>query len=162
MKRLILLPLALLTTMMSWANVIVPADFRVITKDGSVAYFSGYGTELTFNAEGTVLTITTEGTDAVVSYAVDGIEAIEFDEAGAHSDKYSYDVAHIDVTIDSSDEASYSEIEEVVVYDVFGRQQSTVNGQQLLTIDLSNLNTGIYFVKINTKEGNIVKRFIKQ
>ncbi len=55
-----------------------------------------------------------------------------------------------------------AEIEEVVIYDVYGRQQSTVNGQQLLTIDLSILNTGIYFIKINTKEGNIVKRIIKQ
>ena len=54
------------------------------------------------------------------------------------------------------------EIKEVVVYDVYGRQQSTVNGQQSLSIDLSNLNTGIYFVKINTNQGEIVKRFIKQ
>jgi hypothetical protein len=27
---------------------------------------------------------------------------------------------------------------------------------------LSDLKAGIYFVKINTNEGNIVKRFIKQ
>ncbi len=55
-----------------------------------------------------------------------------------------------------------AEIEEVVIYDVYGRQHSTVNGQQSLTIDMSKLNTGIYFIKINTKEGNIVKRIIKQ
>ncbi len=54
------------------------------------------------------------------------------------------------------------EIEEVVIYDVYGRQQSTVNGQQSLSIDLSNLSSGIYFVKINTEKGNIVKRIIKQ
>ena len=51
--------------------------------------------------------------------------------------------------------------ENVVVYDVFGRQQSTVNSQQSTVIDVSNLNTGIYIIKINTKEGNIVKQFIK-
>ena len=117
MKRLILLPLALLTTMMSWADMIDPADFRVITKDGSVAYFSGHGTELTFNAEGTVLTIITEGTDAVVSYAVDGIEAIEFDKVNTHSDKYSYTGAHVDVTIDPTDDTSYSEVKEQVITD---------------------------------------------
>ncbi len=55
-----------------------------------------------------------------------------------------------------------AEIEEVMVYDVYGRQLSTINGQQSLTIDMSKLNTGIYFIKINTKEGNIVKRIIKQ
>ncbi len=54
------------------------------------------------------------------------------------------------------------EIEDVMIYDVYGRQQSIVKGQQSLTIDMSKLNTGIYFIKINTKEGNIVKRIIKQ
>lgn len=117
MKRLILLPLALLISMMSWADMIDPADFRVITKDGSVAYFSGHGTELTFNAEGTVLTITTEGTNSVVSYAVDGIEAIEFDKVNTHSDKYSYAGAHVDVAIDAADDTSYSEVKEEVITD---------------------------------------------
>ena len=55
------------------------------------------------------------------------------------------------------------EIENVVVYDIYGRsQQSTVNGQQSLSIDLSKLNAGIYIIKINTEEGNIVKRIIKK
>ena len=50
----------------------------------------------------------------------------------------------------------------VEIYDAFGRQRSTVNGQQSLSIDLSELNAGIYIIKINSKEGNIVKQFIKQ
>ncbi len=56
------------------------------------------------------------------------------------------------------------EVEDVVVYSITGvivGQQSTVNGQQTLTIDLSDLKSGIYFVKINTDKGNIVKRIIK-
>ena len=117
MKRLILLPLALLTTMMSWANVVLPADFRVITKDGSVAYFRGEGTEMVFNEEGTILTITSEGENAVVNYAVDGIEAIEFDETEANKDKYSYAGTQIDVTMEAADEASYSEVKEQVITD---------------------------------------------
>ena len=54
------------------------------------------------------------------------------------------------------------EIEDVVVYDVFGRQQklSAVSSQQSV-INVSGLNAGIYIIKINTKEGNIVKQFIK-
>ena len=55
-----------------------------------------------------------------------------------------------------------TEVEEVVVYDVYGRQQSTVNGQQTLSIDVANLNSGIYFVKVVTTEGEVVKRFIKK
>ena len=30
-----------------------------------------------------------------------------------------------------------------------------------ISIDVANLKSGIYFVKINTNEGNIVKRIIK-
>ena len=53
------------------------------------------------------------------------------------------------------------EIEEVVVYDVYGRQQSTVNGQQS-TVDVSDLNSGVYFVMIKTNEGVVTKRFVKE
>ena len=61
--------------------------------------------------------------------------------------------------------ATEEDVEDVVVYSITGvivGQQSTVNGQQTLTIDLSDLKSGIYFVKINTEKGNIVKRIIKQ
>ena len=54
-----------------------------------------------------------------------------------------------------------TEVEEVVVYDAFGRQQTTDNSQQS-TVDVSNLNAGVYFVMIKTNEGVVVKRFIKQ
>ena len=103
--------------MMSWAILVAPADFRVVCKDGSVAYFSGYGTELTFSEDATILYIATEGEKAVVSYAVDGIEAIEFAEAGAYVGQYSYDGIHIDVTIDPADDTSYTEVAEKVITD---------------------------------------------
>ena len=51
----------------------------------------------------------------------------------------------------------------VEIYDVYGRRQkSIVNSQRSTVIDLSDLKSGIYFVKINTEKGNIVKRIIKQ
>ena len=53
-----------------------------------------------------------------------------------------------------------SEIEEVVVYDVYGRQQLAVSGQQS-AVSVANLNSGVYFVKVVTSEGETVKRFIK-
>ena len=57
-----------------------------------------------------------------------------------------------------------SEIEEVIVYDIFGRHQvtETPSHQEMISIDISNLNSGVYFVKINTTNGNIVKRFVKE
>ena len=51
----------------------------------------------------------------------------------------------------------------IKIYDVYGRlQQSMVNGQQSTVIDVANLNSGIYFVKVVTSEGEAVKRFIKK
>ena len=57
-----------------------------------------------------------------------------------------------------------AEIEEVVVYDVYGRVQNLRNSEtQKLrnSIDVTNLNSGIYFVKVVTANGETVKRFIK-
>ena len=57
-----------------------------------------------------------------------------------------------------------NEIEEVIVYDIYGRHQvtETPSHQEMISIDISNLTSGVYFVKINTAEGNIVKRFVKE
>jgi hypothetical protein len=51
----------------------------------------------------------------------------------------------------------------IEIYDIYGRRQvaETPRHQGNLTIDLENLKSGIYFVKINTEKGNIVKRIIK-
>ena len=57
------------------------------------------------------------------------------------------------------------EIEEVVVYDVYGRVQNLSNSetQQLRnSIDVTDLNSGVYFVKVVTENGEVVKRFIKK
>ena len=56
------------------------------------------------------------------------------------------------------------EVEEVVVYDVFGRPQDhkTTRLQGNLVVDVANLNSGIYFVKVVTENGESVQRFIKK
>ena len=56
-----------------------------------------------------------------------------------------------------------TEVEDVIVYDIYGRHQvaKTPSHQGNLVVDLSDLKAGIYFVKINTEKGNIVKRIIK-
>ena len=50
----------------------------------------------------------------------------------------------------------------VEIYDIYGRQQSMVNGQQSTVIDVTDLNSGVYFVKVVTENGETVKRFIKK
>ena len=54
-------------------------------------------------------------------------------------------------------------IQSIEVYDVYGRLQvtKTPSHQSDLSVDVSDLNSGIYFVKVKTEEGNIVKRIIK-
>ena len=54
------------------------------------------------------------------------------------------------------------EVREVEVYDVFGRQQITVNRQQSSCMDVTSLNSGVYFVKVITDNGEVVKRFVKK
>lgn len=124
MKRLILLSCALLTTLMSWADIAEPADFCVICKDGTSAKFPGSGTEMYFNEEGTVLYIVNDGEaygslgeKFSVSYAVDGIEAIEFSDPWSYENQYSYAGAHVDVAFDPADDTSYSEVKEQVITD---------------------------------------------
>ena len=123
-----------MVTLMSHAMMIAPADFRVVCKDGSVAYYCGIYTTLTFSEDASLLYITTgvpvsndysyedgyvyeEGSVDVVCYAVDGIEAIEFAEAGTYYEQYSYDGSHVDVAIDPTDDTSYSEVKEQVITD---------------------------------------------
>jgi hypothetical protein len=53
----------------------------------------------------------------------------------------------------------------VEIYDIYGRIQNLSNlaTQQLSnSIDVSNLNSGVYFVKVVTENGESVKRFIKK
>ena len=55
------------------------------------------------------------------------------------------------------------EIEEIVIYDVYGRkcqQANETTSQQVL--DVTDLNAGIYFVKVVTDNNEIVKRFVKK
>lgn len=53
------------------------------------------------------------------------------------------------------------EIEEVVVYDIYGRQQLAVSGQSS-AVSVVDLNSGVYFVKVVTNDGEVVKRFVKK
>ena len=56
--------------------------------------------------------------------------------------------------------ATEVEVEEVVVCDIYGRQQVYKTTSQQV-VDLTNLNRGIYFVNIKTSVGNVVKKIVK-
>ena len=52
----------------------------------------------------------------------------------------------------------------IEIYDIYGRRQNLRNSEtQKLrnSIDISELNSGVYFVKIKTENGEVVKSFVK-
>jgi len=52
----------------------------------------------------------------------------------------------------------------VEVFDIYGRMQKNRKAEEQkgeLNIDISDLSKGIYFVKIRTENGVVVKRVVK-
>ena len=56
------------------------------------------------------------------------------------------------------------DVEEVAVYDAYGRLQvtETPRHQDIVEFDVSNLNAGVYIVMIKTDAGIVTKRFVKK
>ena len=55
------------------------------------------------------------------------------------------------------------EIEEVSIFDIYGRRQElSLISCQPSAIDVSGLNSGVYFVKVVTSEGEAMKRIVKK
>ncbi len=51
---------------------------------------------------------------------------------------------------------------EIEIYDLSGKVQKVVNAQNRVSIDISDLAAGVYFVKVNSSENSVVKKMIKQ
>lgn len=59
--------------------------------------------------------------------------------------------------------ATEYEVESIGVYDIYGRQTSVLQSTEFVnSVNVANLEAGVYFVKIVTSEGEIVKRFVKK
>ena len=117
MKRLILFSFILLATMISWAEATAPADFVVKLKDGTTLRFLGESTEMSFDAEGAVLFVSNPQLNFAASYAVEGIESIDFLEPNEPAGGGSLDEPYVYVAIDPADDTSYTEVTEKVVTD---------------------------------------------
>ena len=55
-----------------------------------------------------------------------------------------------------------SRVQRVEVYDIYGRKQSYVSSVTCNEIDISHLRAGVYFVKIETDAGEVVKKVVIQ
>ena len=54
-------------------------------------------------------------------------------------------------------------VKEVIVYDIYGRRQElSAVSYQPSAVDVSGLNSGVYFVKVVTENGEAVQRFVKK
>jgi len=53
-------------------------------------------------------------------------------------------------------------IENIIIYDIFGKVQKIVNWKAANGIDISHLSSGVYFVKISTKAGEVIKKVLKE
>ena len=55
-------------------------------------------------------------------------------------------------------------IENVEIFDIYGRNLTPLTSylSPLTTLDISNLTSGLYFVKITTNTGEVVKKIVKQ
>ena len=55
-------------------------------------------------------------------------------------------------------------IKEVSIYDIYGKETKVCSLQStdfVNTVDVAELNSGVYFISIKTDNGNIVRRFVK-
>ena len=50
----------------------------------------------------------------------------------------------------------------VDVFDVMGRKQLSTFNSQLSTLDISDLPTGVYFIRIKTEDGMVIRKVVKQ
>ena len=61
--------------------------------------------------------------------------------------------------------ATEIQVEEIAIYDIYGRQamrQQVNEATSQQVVNVADLNSGIYFVKIMTNSGEVVKRFVKE
>ena len=138
-----------------YVNTEKAQDFQMGYTNGT-AYVMGSNQETTFEFYVVAFNDETESEPSEICTVVVKADAIE--EMNASFNVYPNPVN------DKLYIEAETEIEEVVVYDVYGRHQvtETPSHQGNLTIDVTDLNSGVYFVKVVTENGEAVQRFIKK
>ena len=121
---------------------------------GGTAYVAGSNQETTFDFYVVAFNDETESEPSEICTVIVKADAIEEKNA-------SFDIYPNPVNDKLYIEAE-TEIEEVVVYDVYGRRQVTETPSHQGSIDVSELNSGVYFVKVVTEKGEAVQRFVKK
>jgi hypothetical protein len=102
--------------------------------------------------------------EAVSATVLDGVASLVDSKSGINSIKLFPNPANAQVNL-SIDLTQASDIN-IEVVDASGKAMGSINGIDVLktnyVLDISSWSTGIYFVKVQTTEGNGVIRFVKQ
>ena len=138
-----------------YVNTEKAQDFQMGYTNGT-AYVMGSNQETTFEFYVVAFNDETESEPSEICTVVVKADAIE--EMNASFNVYPNPVN------DRLYIEAETEVKEVVVYDVYGRHQvtETPSLQGNVTVDVADLKSGIYFVKVVTENGEAVQRFIKK
>ena len=139
------------------------------------SYFVYYGDEEIANITDTTYTVTNLKANTEYCYTVTTMgvneESAKSKEACATTSEESIEELASSFNIypnpvkDELFLATEIQVEEIAIYDIYGRQamrQQVNETTSQKVVNVADLNSGIYFVKIMTNSGEVVKRFVKE
>ncbi|GGI56411.1 T9SS type A sorting domain-containing protein [Winogradskyella haliclonae] len=140
------------TANLNWGSYIpsVGDTFKIIDGSGLVT--------------GTFSTVTTTNSDIVttINYSADEVEVEVIDVLSINQNVLNNTVVHPNPTKDILNiQTNYVAINSISIYDMLGKEvlfTKDVNN----SIDISNLKSGIYLIKITTNEASVTKKIVKE
>ena len=120
-------------------------------------YIAGSDAEGTFDY--TVVSVCANGESEESEPYTVVVEEVSLEEYSNRFEIYP-NPAESNITINTNENINEINIYNIIGIKVYSEQVSVERCP--LSVDLSTFNSGVYFIKINTEKGDIVKRFIKE
>lgn len=145
---------------MTWDEVIGAEGYKVYINNqlfgASSTNFYIAGSDVEGSFDFTVVSLCADGeSEQSESYTV-YVQEVSLEEYANKFEVYP-NPAENNISINTNETINEINIYNIVGVCVYNENNFSGNG-----IDISNFNNGVYFIKINTEKGDVVKRFIKQ